>query len=56
MWRGGKTEQACRRGDMLEKRRELMEAWAILQQADDGGRGDAVARGHLNRMPLRAVI
>ena len=26
---GSDTEQAYRRGDMLEKRRQLMEAWAI---------------------------
>jgi integrase len=25
-----KTEDACRRGDMLEKRRKLMEAWALF--------------------------
>jgi nitrous oxide reductase len=28
---------------MLEKRRKLMDASAILQQADDGGKGGAVA-------------
>jgi integrase len=27
---GGKTEEAYRRGDMLEKRRKLMEAWAAF--------------------------
>jgi hypothetical protein len=27
---GGKVEEAYRRGDMLEKRRNLMEAWAVF--------------------------
>jgi hypothetical protein len=30
---GDKPEQAYRRGDALEKRRKLMEAWAIASRA-----------------------
>jgi integrase len=46
---GAKTEEACRCGDMLAKRRKLMEAWALFcskpMMVGEGGGG---ARGHLD--------
>lgn len=37
----GKTERAYRRGDLFEKRRELMEAWASFVAAEPASRGAA---------------
>ena len=33
---GDETERAYRRGDALEKRRELMDAWAVFCEDSDG--------------------
>lgn len=38
MLSGDQTEQACRRGDVLEKRRQLMEEWALQGSEAKGTR------------------
>jgi integrase len=42
---GDKTERAYRRGDLLEKRRALMEAWAKFLRTPASGRGNVVPLG-----------
>ncbi len=39
---GDKTEWAYRRGDAIDKRRELMEAWAAYCASTPGERGKVV--------------
>ena len=41
---GDKAEQAYRRRDALEKRRELMEAWSAYREPQDFGKRRADAR------------
>jgi integrase len=42
---GDKSEQAYRRGDALERRRPLMEAWASYCAEPGGERGKVIALG-----------
>ena len=41
---GDKVEQAYRRGDLFEKRRKLMEAWAVYCAAPKAGKVVAFRR------------
>jgi hypothetical protein len=41
---GGKVEQAYRRGDLFNKRRKLMDAWAVYCAAPKAGKVVAFRR------------
>lgn len=53
---GGKTEAAYHRGDLLAKRRQMMEAWSAFCACPHNGTGVATAlEGHTRENAMLAL-